>query len=185
MHYLPTLVPNKQCANIHTNCTNEKVPQYQDTYRNAAYFSSEILEDGSTIHSCSSAYTTMTGCASLQVPVDTPHRELTGNKGNMTKWAMQVTLQETTLTSQITCSPALWERETAFAFALPLSFPALPPACMEQKPINVKLWWRGNKEEFVHVHKPKLTMHKKTWQNISAGHKWSANKQFIVRGQSV
>lgn len=65
------------------------------------------------------------------------------------------------LTTQITCSPALWERETAFAFALPLSFPALPPACMEQKPVNVKLWWRCKKEGFVHMHTPKLTMYNK------------------------
>lgn len=31
---------------------------------------------------------------------------------------------------RLTCSPALWERDTAFALALPLSFPALPPACV-------------------------------------------------------
>lgn len=44
------------------------------------YFSSEVLKDSSTIHSCCGSYATVAGCASLQVPVDTSHRELTGNR---------------------------------------------------------------------------------------------------------
>lgn len=99
-------------------------------HRNASYFSGEVLEDGSTVHSCCSAYTTVAGCASLQVPMDTPHGELTENKGNKVSNAGHPS-RNLTLNPQITCSPALWERETAFAFALPLSFPALPPACMQ------------------------------------------------------
>lgn len=157
------------------------MPQYQDTYRNASYFSSEILEDGSTVHSCCSAYTTVAGCASLQMPMDTPHRELTGNKGNMAKWAMQVTLQETTqwLHKLPVVQPFGSEK-----LLLPLLCRCLFQPCHQPAwNINVKLWWKGNKEEFVQVHKPKLTMHNKLWQNISAGHKWSANQQFIVYSQ--
>lgn len=45
-----------------------------------AYFSSEVLKDSSTVHSCCGSYTTMAGCASLQVPVDTTHWELPGNR---------------------------------------------------------------------------------------------------------
>lgn len=40
--------------------------------------------------------------------------------------------------SRLTCRPALAERETAFAFALPESLPALPPACSDTK-ITVNL----------------------------------------------
>lgn len=43
-----------------------------------AYFSSEVLKDCSTVHSCCGSYTTVAGCASLQVPVDTTHWELAG-----------------------------------------------------------------------------------------------------------
>ena len=42
-----------------------------------AYFSSEVLEDSRTVHSCCGSYTTMAGCAGLQVPVDTSHWKLT------------------------------------------------------------------------------------------------------------
>lgn len=35
--------------------------------------------------------------------------------------------------TQLTCKPALAERETAFAFALPESLPAFPPACYDTK----------------------------------------------------
>lgn len=48
-------------------------------YVKIAYFSSEVLKDCSTVHSCRGSYTTVTGCASLQVPVDTTHWELAGN----------------------------------------------------------------------------------------------------------
>lgn len=34
---------------------------------------------------------------------------------------------------KFTCKPALAERETAFAFALPESLPALPPAYSQRK----------------------------------------------------
>ncbi len=44
-----------------------------------AYFSSEVLKYSSTVHSCCGSYTTVAGCASLQVPVDTTHGELAGN----------------------------------------------------------------------------------------------------------
>lgn len=40
--------------------------------------------------------------------------------------------------ASLTCKPALAERETAFAFALPESLPALPPACSDTK-ITVNL----------------------------------------------
>lgn len=46
----------------------------------SAYFSSEVLKDSSTIHSCCGSYTTVAGCASLQVPVDTTHWELRDNR---------------------------------------------------------------------------------------------------------
>lgn len=35
--------------------------------------------------------------------------------------------------AQLTCRPALAERDTAFAFALPESLPAFPPACLDIK----------------------------------------------------
>lgn len=43
------------------------------------------------------------------------------------------TLAVRTMSAQLTCRPALAERETAFAFALPESLPALPPACSDTK----------------------------------------------------
>lgn len=73
------------------------------------------------------------------------------------------------LMQHLTCSPALWERDTAFAFALPLSFPALPPACTEQKPVYAQLCWKDNKEGFVHPRRLKLTVHSKLRGNISIG----------------
>ena len=45
-----------------------------------AYFSSEVLKDGSTVHSCCGANATMAGCAGLQVSVDTTHWELSGSR---------------------------------------------------------------------------------------------------------
>lgn len=42
------------------------------------------------------------------------------------------------VSNKLTCKPALAERETAFAFALPESLPAFPPACSETK-ITVNL----------------------------------------------
>lgn len=118
-----------------------------------AYFSSEVLKDGSTVNSCCGSYTTMAGCASLQVPVDTTHRELVGNKHKTAVWVKQEGGRESRraannehrkatkeLERGFTCSPALWERDTAFALALPLSFPALPPACMGK-------WSRANNGE--------------------------------------
>lgn len=54
-----------------------------------AYFSSEVLKNGSTVNSCCGSYTTMAGCASLQVPVDTTHRELAGNRHKTVVWVKQ------------------------------------------------------------------------------------------------
>ena len=45
-----------------------------------AYFSGEVLEDSGAVHSCCGSYTTVAGCASFQVPVDTTHWELAGDK---------------------------------------------------------------------------------------------------------
>lgn len=42
------------------------------------YFSSEVLEDGSTVHSRRGSDTTVAGCTSFQVSVDTTHWELQG-----------------------------------------------------------------------------------------------------------
>lgn len=110
----------------------------------------------------------MAGCAGLQVPVDTSHWELT-KRGVMTVSNAVHPSGRHAATPQLTCSPALWERDTAFAFALPLSFPALPPACVEQKPVYAQLCWKDNKEGFVHPRQLKLTVRSKLWRNISMG----------------
>lgn len=36
----------------------------------------------------------------------------------------------------VTCNPALCERDTAFALAFPLSFPAFPPACGRESAVS-------------------------------------------------
>lgn len=82
---------------------------------------------------------------------------------------MRVTLGETLVTPRFTCSPALWERETAFAFALPLSFPALPPACMEEKHLDGKLAWKMEQEGVCARAQIKFGIHLKIPQHISAG----------------
>lgn len=113
-----------------------------------AYFSSEVLKDSSTVHGCCGSYTTVAGCAGLQVPVDTTHWELAEretwqwfhfNQRSRPSWqnysstktkTAELKKREMWSLKVFTCSPALWERDTAFALALPLSFPALPPACV-------------------------------------------------------
>lgn len=51
---------NRKCAEINT------------------YFSGEVLEDGSTVHSCCGSDATVAGCTGFQVSVDTTHGELPG-----------------------------------------------------------------------------------------------------------
>lgn len=148
-----------------------RVPQYRGRRESGIYFGGEILEDGSTVHGCCGSYAPMAGCAGLQVPVDTSHWELTTKRCHDREQRCSPPSGGggVQVTPRLTCSPALWERDTAFAFALPLSFPALPPACVEQKPVYAQLCWEDNKEGSVHARQLKLTAHGEPWRDIAKG----------------
>lgn len=65
---------------LHDVTTNPTVNhKLKITKMGKTYFRSEVLKDSSTVNSCCGSYTTVAGCASLQVPVDTTHGELPGN----------------------------------------------------------------------------------------------------------
>lgn len=62
----------------------------------------------------------------------------------------------------LTCNPALAERETAFAFALPESLPALPPACktaLERKN-KYKIMKREITVNFLRRNRPHKKLHR-------------------------
>lgn len=97
------------------------------------YFSGEVLKDGGTVHSCRGSDATVAGRASFQVSVDTTHWKLAGKwKRQRMRYAKYLQWDWHADGWAPTWRPALWERDTALALALPLSFPALPPACRHE-----------------------------------------------------
>lgn len=123
--------------------------------RGSDYLSSEVFKDGRAVHRCSGSHSAVAGGSGLQVSVDTTHWELQRSgwthEGRVTKaslvgqeldgnqlsnlcddWmqyyrSMTEAMNEQTVSGQ-TCNPALCEREIAFVFVFPESFPAFPPA---------------------------------------------------------
>lgn len=106
---------------------------------------SQVLQNSGGINGCCRTNTSMTRSAILQVSMNPPYGKLKHNEqvnlthlieSNENSGDAPQTKKNLPIGSKfaapailtLTCKPALAERETAFAFALPESLPALPPA---------------------------------------------------------
>jgi hypothetical protein len=97
------------------------------------HLSGQVFQDSGRVDGGGGSDTSMAGCAVLQVSVDTSNGELFDDDTENLVGGKIDAFVISAGSSLFTCRPARAERETAFAFAFPESFPAFPPAFVENK----------------------------------------------------